>query len=82
MAKLMYYIRTELFFFFFGLDSSEFSKHLVVAGFMQIRITAAGSCRVLLVSQDRDHAWVRQLREIQHLPPSPVFLSGFSRFLH
>lgn len=68
----MCYIRTELFF---GLDSSEFSKHLVVAGFMQIRITAAGSCRLLLASQDGDHAWVRQLREIQRLTP-PSFFQG------
>lgn len=37
----MYYIRKEIFF---GLACSLFSKHFVVAGFMQIRIKAAGSC--------------------------------------
>lgn len=61
----MYYVRKEIFF---GLACSVFSKHLLVAGFMQIRIKAAGRCRVLLVSQDRDRAWLQQLRMIQLLP--------------
>lgn len=61
----MYCIRKEIFF---GLACSVFSKHLLVAGFVQIRIKAAGRCRLLLVSQDRDHAWLQQLRMIQLLP--------------